>query len=211
LRLHGNGVQDVGTDTGECVMKKVSFIHMADGTAEDYQIIAEAMESAHNPLADDLLELLQKNEGHDIGYQVSRLEHSLQSATHAFRDGQDEEMVVAALMHDIADTIAPYNPADVAAGILRPYVSDRTHWVVKYHGLFQTYYYAHHFGNDRNQRDKYQGHPHFQAYVDFCEKYDQNAFDPNFDTMPLSAFEPMVRRIFARKPGFDMASRDVAA
>jgi predicted HD phosphohydrolase len=83
--------------------------------------------------------------------------------------------------------------------------------VVKYHGLFQTYYYAHHFGNDRNQRDKYQGHPHFQACVDFCEKYDQNAFDPNFDTMPLSAFEPMVRRIFARTPGFDMASRDVAA
>ena len=122
-------------------MKKVSFVHMADGTAEDYQLIAEAMESAHNPLADDLLELLQKNEGHDIGYQVSRLEHSLQSATHAFRDDQDEEMVVAALLHDIADTIAPYNHADVAAGILRPYVSDRTHWVVKYHGLFQTYYY----------------------------------------------------------------------
>jgi predicted HD phosphohydrolase len=196
----------------ECDMsKKVSFIHMADGTAEDYQIIASSMDKAHEPLADDLLDLLQKNEGHDIGYQVSRLEHSLQSATHAYRDGQDEEMVVAALLHDIADTIAPYNHAEVAAGILKPYVSERTHWVVKYHGLFQTYYYAHHFGNDRNQRDNYKGHPHYQACVDFCEKYDQNAFDPNFDTMPISAFEPMVRRVFSRVPNFDHSSKDVAA
>ena len=192
-------------------MKKVSFVHMADGTAEDYQIIAGAMEKTNEPLADELLELLQQNETIDLGYQVSRFEHSLQAATHAFRDEQDEETVVAALLHDIADTIAPYNHAEVGAGILKPYVSERTHWVVKYHGLFQTYYYNHHFGNDRNVRDKYQGHPHYQACIDFCAKYDQNAFDPNFDTMPLSAFEPMVRRIFARTHNFDMASKDVAA
>jgi len=187
-------------------MKKVSFVHMADGTAEDYRIIGEAMKEANKPLADDVLALLQENERIDLGYQVTRLEHSLQAATHAFRDNQSEEMVVAALLHDVGDTLAPFNHAQVAAAILRPYVSAQTHWVVLHHGHFQTYYYNHHFGRDRNARDAFQGHPHYQACVDFCAKYDQNAFDPAFDTMPLSAFEPMVHRLFAKPPSFDMAT-----
>ena len=192
-------------------MQKVSFVHMADGTAEDYRLIGEAMKLANEPLADDVLTLLQENERIDLGYKVTRFEHSLQAATHAYRDGQDEEMVVAALLHDVGDTLAPFNHAQVAAGILRPYVSARTYWVVLHHGFFQTYYYNHHFGRDRNARDLYKGHPHFRACVDFCAKYDQNAFDPDFDTMPLSAFEPMVRRLFARPPNFDMAAADDAA
>jgi predicted HD phosphohydrolase len=192
-------------------MQKVSFVHMADGTAEDYRIIGEAMKQANEPLADDVLTLLQENERIDLGYKVTRFEHSLQAATHAYRDGQDEEMVVAALLHDVGDTLAPFNHAQVAAGILRPYVSARTYWVVLHHGFFQTYYYNHHFGRDRNARDHYKGHPHYQACVDFCAKYDQNAFDPDFDTMPLEAFEPMVHRIFARTPNFDMAADDDAA
>ena len=134
-------------------MKRVSFIHMADGTAEDYRIIGEAMKQANEPVADDVLALLQENERIDLGYQVTRFEHSLQAATHAFRDGQDEEMVVAALLHDVGDTLSPFNHAQVAAGILRPYVSERTYWVVLHHGFFQTYYYNHHFGRDRNARD----------------------------------------------------------
>ena len=192
-------------------MKQVSFVHMKDGTAEDYRIIGEAMKEANKPLADDVLGLLQENERIDLGYKVTRLEHSLQAATHAFRDNQSEEMVVAALLHDVGDTLAPFNHAQIAAGILRPYVSERTYWVVLHHGLFQTYYYNHHFGLDRNERDRFKGHPHYQACVDFCEKYDQNAFDPNFDTMPMSAFEPMVRRLFEKPPSFDLAAHDHAA
>lgn len=187
-------------------MNQVSFIHMKDGTADDYRIIGEAMKKANEPLADDVLALLQQNERIDLGYKVTRLEHSLQAATHAFRDGQSEEMVVAALLHDVGDTLAPFNHAQLAASILRPYVGDETHWVVLHHGLFQTYYYNHFFDRDRNARDRFKGHPHYQACVDFCEKYDQNAFDPDFDTMPLSAFEPMVRRLFARPPNFDLAT-----
>ena len=192
-------------------MQKVSFVHMKDGTADDYRIIGEAMKEANKPLADDVLGLLQENERIDLGYKVTRLEHSLQAATHAFRDNQSEEMVVAALLHDVGDTLAPFNHAQIAAGILRPYVSERTYWVVLHHGLFQTYYYNHHFGLDRNARDRFKGHPHYQACVDFCEKYDQNAFDPGFDTMPMSAFEPMVRRLFAKPPSFDHAAHDNAA
>ena len=134
------------------------------------------------------------------GYQVSRLEHSLQSATRALHAGESEEMIVAALLHDIGDELAPMNHSEYAASILKPYVSEKTHWIVEKHGEFQAYYYAHHLGGNRNKRDKYKGHKYFDACVNFCEKYDQCSFDPNYETYPLEKFEPMVRNIFARKP-----------
>ena len=193
-------------------MKKVSFAHMADGTAEDYRIIGDAIRGAHGLLADELLSLLKATETAEMGINVTRLEHALQTATHAFRAGEDEDMTVGALMHDIADNISPYNHAEAAAAILKPYVSPRVHWVVKYHGLFQTYYYAHFQGGDRNARDAFRGHPYYEDCIDFCANYDQVAFDPDYgETMPLEAFEPMVRRVFARAPNFDMSTRAEAA
>ncbi|MBT6203035.1 MAG: HD domain-containing protein [Alphaproteobacteria bacterium] len=193
-------------------MEKVSFAHMEDGTADDYRIIGEAIAGSHHRLAGELLTMLKATESAEQGIQVTRYEHALQTATLAFKDGQDEDMVVAALMHDIADNISPYNHAEVGAAILKPYVSEKAHWVVKYHGLFQTYYYAHFKGGDRLARDKHKGHPHYQACIDFCAKYDQMAFDPDYsETMPLEAFEPMVHRIFSRTPNFDMATKDEAA
>ena len=134
------------------------------------------------------------------GYQVSRLEHSLQSATRALHAGESEEMIVAALLHDIGDELAPMNHSEYAASILKPYVSEKTHWIVEKHGEFQAYYYAHHLGGNRNKRDKYKGHKYFDACVNFCEKYDQCSFDPDYESYPLEKFEPMVRNIFARKP-----------
>ena len=127
-------------------------------------------------------------------------EHSLQSATRAHRDGADEETVVAALLHDIGDLLAPHNHSELAAAVLRPYVSERTYWVVRQHGLFQSYYYAHHMGGDRNARDRYIDHPWYQDAVDFCHRWDQSSFDPEYESLPLEFFEPMVRRIFAREP-----------
>ena len=190
-------------------MEKVGFAHMEDGTAEDYRIIGDAIRGAHGQLAGRLLDLLKETETAEMGLNVTRLEHALQTATHAYRNGEDEDMVVGALMHDVADTIAPYNHAEVAAGILRPYVSERVTWVVKRHGLFQTYYYAHFRGGDRNARDAYRGHPHYRDCIDFCARYDQVAFDPDYgETMPLEAFEPMVRRVFSRAPRFDLATGD---
>ena len=134
------------------------------------------------------------------GYQVSRLEHSLQSATRAYKNGESEELVVAALLHDIGDELAPMNHSEYAAAILKPYVSERTHWIVEKHGEFQMFYYAHHLGGDKNKRDQYKGHKYYQATIDFCEKYDQNSFDPNYKSLPLDFFKPIVKKIFSRKP-----------
>ena len=124
----------------------------------------------------------------------------MQSATRALHAGESEEMIVAALLHDIGDELAPMNHSEYAASILKPYVSEKTHWIVEKHGEFQAYYYAHHLGGNRNKRDKYKGHKYFDACVNFCEKYDQCSFDPNYKSYPLEKFEPMVRNIFARKP-----------
>ena len=124
----------------------------------------------------------------------------MQSATRALHAGESEEMIVAALLHDIGDELAPMNHSEYAASILKPYVSEKTHWIVEKHGEFQAYYYAHHLGGNRNKRDKYKGHKYFDACVNFCEKYDQCSFDPNYESYPLEKFEPMVRNIFARKP-----------
>ena len=131
------------------------------------------------------------------GYAVDRLTHSLQTATRAHRDGRDEEYVVCALVHDIGDTLASLNHAELAAVIVEPFVSELNHWIVKHHGIFQGYYFFHHIGLDRNMRDRYREHPHWQACADFCAAYDQNSFDPGYDTLPLAFFEPMVRRVFA--------------
>ncbi len=181
-------------------MKVVSFTRMEDGTKEDYDLLTEAEIPFVEGTADRVLAHLLELEHSLAGYKVTRLEHALQTASRAYRDGADEEMVVAALLHDIGDSLSPTNHSEVTAGILRPYVSDRTYWIIKYHGIFQGYYYFHHLGEDRDQRDKYKEHPHYQACADFCEKWDQCSFDPDYESLPLDFFEPMVRRIFARKP-----------
>ena len=109
-------------------------------------------------------------------------------------------MVVATLLHDIGDELAPMNHSQYAASILRPYVSEKTHWIIEKHGLFQTYYSAEHLGGDKNARERYKDHKYYQATIDFCENYDQCSFDPDYKSMTLKEFEPMVKKIFARDP-----------
>lgn len=182
-------------------MDRVSFTRMIDGTTEEYAFLhSNHVETKAARHVESLLALLRATGEPAAGYQVSRYEHALQSATRALRDGADEEWVVAALLHDVGDLIAPDDHASVAAALLRPYVSARTHWVVQKHGIFQGHYFWHHYGLDRNARDKYRDHPWFDACEYFCWNWDQNAFDPDYETLPLEAFEPMVRRIFAREP-----------
>ena len=181
-------------------MKKVSFTEMKKGTKEDYLLLDKNEKDFAKKTAERILKFLCSLTETLEGYQVSRLEHSLQSATRALKAGENEEMIVAALLHDIGDELAPMNHSEYAAAILKPYVSEKTHWIVEKHGEFQAFYYAHHLGGNRNKRDKYKGHKYFDACVNFCEKYDQCSFDPNYESYPLERFEPMVRRIFARKP-----------
>ncbi len=180
-------------------MQTVSFTHMADGTAEDYALLGALEEQYIAELPDRLLEAVQALEESLVGYQVTRFEHSLQSATHAWNDGKDEEYIVAALLHDIGDALAPHTHGEMVAAILKPYVREELCWIVKHHGLFQRYYYAHHQGGDRNGRDLYRDHPWYDGCVEFCERYDQNCFDPAMTSKPLAFFEPMVRRVFARR------------
>ncbi len=183
-------------------MQTVSFINMADGTAEDYAFLEKHEHEYAKGLPSRLIDALKKLEHSFAGYKVSRLEHSLQSATRAHHDGRSKEYVVAALLHDIGDELAPYSHSEMAASILRPYVSDRIYWIIKTHGVFQMYYYAHHTGGDRNARDRYKDHAWFNDAVEFCELYDQNCFDPDYKSKPLAFFEPLIEVVFGREPRF---------
>jgi predicted HD phosphohydrolase len=178
-------------------VQTVGFTQMADGTKADYELLDRYAEDYTRTLPDRLLEALEGLKRSFAGYQVNRYEHSLQSATRAHRDGRPEEYVVAALLHDLGDELAPWTHGEMVGAILRPYVSEELCWVVAHHGVFQLYYYGHHVGEDRDARDRYRGHPHFDACAEFCERYDQNCFDPAYDSLPLEVFEPMVRRVFA--------------
>jgi predicted HD phosphohydrolase len=184
--------------TREYAAPVVAFTRMEEGTREDYALLEKYEREHVRGLPDQLLGALTALGGGLPGYQVTRLEHSLQTATRALRDGADEELIVAALIHDVGDELAPYNHSEVAAAILRPYVRPEVTWIVEQHGLFQTYYYAHHSGRDRNLRDRYRDHRWYQACKDFCAKWDQASFDPAYSSEPLATFEPMLRRIFTR-------------
>ncbi|MFO1040087.1 MAG: HD domain-containing protein [Geminicoccaceae bacterium] len=180
-------------------MRTVEFKAMKDGTREDYALLA-AYEKEHLAgLGDRILAALAPLAQSFPGYKVTRLEHSLQTASRALRDGADTDWIVTALLHDIGDDLAPYNHDSMAATILQPYVREECAWVLRHHGLFQLVYYGHHVGLDPNARDKHRGHPCYDAAVTFCERWDQAAFDPDYPTLPLETFEPLVREVFARE------------
>ena len=178
----------------------INFTRMADGTEEDYKLLDVLERDFSSATVDRVLKHLLCLEQSFSGYKVSRLGHSLQTATRAWRDGADEETIVVALLHDIGDTLSPENHGELAAAILKPFVSPKNYWILKYHGVFQGYYFFHHLGGDRHARDQYKDHEYYQACVDFCAKWDQVSFDPQYDTKSLDFFEPMVRNIFAREP-----------
>jgi predicted HD phosphohydrolase len=174
-----------------------TFTRMEHSTREDWDIITGEFMKTSKGLPDRVLAHLQLLDGDTGGFAVDRLTHSLQTATLALRDGRDEEYVVCALLHDIGDTLGTYNHPDIAAAILKPFVSEANLWMVEHHGIFQGYNFFHHVGMDRNMRDRFRGHPHFDRTAEFIELYDNPAFDPAAETLPLPEFEPMVRRLFA--------------
>ena len=173
---------------------------MKDGTKEDYLLLSKHEKKFADNTADRILKFMSGLTKTLDGYQVNRLEHSLQTATRALNDKASEEMIVAALLHDVGDELAPLNHSEYAASILKPYVSEKTHWIIEKHGEFQMYYYAHHLGKNKNQRDKYKNHPYYQDAINFCEKWDQASFDPDYKNMTLEEFTPMVKKIFSREP-----------
>jgi predicted HD phosphohydrolase len=192
----------------------VSFRAMENGTREDYELLDHAEKEYAAGLPGRVLEAVRKLDHSLAGYPVSRLGHCLQAATRALNDGADDELIVAALIHDVGDELAPYNHAEIAAGILRPYVRPEVTWIVEQHGLIQTYYYVHHTGGDRYMRERLRGHKWFDACVAFCHDWDQVSFDPDFPTRPLEVFEPYVNRVFSRQahdPRYTESERLVGA
>ena len=181
-------------------MKSVNFTEMKNGTKKEYLMLDEYEQNYISGTADRIIKFLGGLNSTLEGYKITRLEHSLQTATRAYRDKAEDEMVVAALLHDLGDELAPLNHSEYAASVLKPYVSEKTHWIIKKHGEFQMYYYAHHLGKNQNQRDKYKSHKYYQDTVNFCEKWDQVSFDPDYKNMTLEEFTPIVKRIFSRKP-----------
>lgn len=177
--------------------RRATFRQMTDGTADEWMIIGSSALQFNRKLADRVLSHFKLLDGDFGGYAVTRLEHSLQTATRAHRDGRDEEYVVCALLHDIGDTLGSLNHADIAAAILKPFVSEENLFLVEKHAVFQGYYFFDYLGLDKNLREQYRGHPLFDYVAEFCEKYDQNSFDPDYKSMKLEEFEPMVRNVFS--------------
>ncbi|MGB1236414.1 MAG: HD domain-containing protein [Planktomarina sp.] len=181
-------------------MERVKFTAMKDGDKADYDFLTDHEIDYTKGTADRLLKAMVTLDEGLSGYQISRLGHSLQSATRAERDGADIDWVVSALLHDIGDIFAPYNHDEYAAAILKPFVREQCTWVVEKHGDFQMIYYGHHVGGNANKRDQYAGHLYFDDCVQFCERWDQSSFDPDYDTLPLTHFTDRVHQVFARVP-----------
>ena len=178
----------------------VNFVNMKDGTREEYELLARLEKPYLALTADRVLEELKRaGEATLEGYKITRLQHGLQSGTRALRDGADLDWVVGALLHDIGDGLAPQNHDKMSAEVIRPFVRWDVAWTVEHHGIFQMLYYGHHYGWDRNARDQFKDHPVFDNCAEFCERWDQSSFDPDYPTETLEIFAPMVREVFGRK------------
>jgi predicted HD phosphohydrolase len=175
-----------------------NFKSLQESAKEDWQLIFSEFSRFASGLPDRVLAHLKLLEGDFGGFPVDRYTHSLQTATRALCDGRDDEYVVCALLHDIGDTLGTYNHPDVATAILKPFVSESNLWMIQHHNIFQGYYFFHHIGMDRNMREQFRDHVHFERTAEFCELYDSPAFDAHAETLPISKFEPLLRRVFAK-------------
>lgn len=182
----------------DVIEKQATFRTMTEGRQEDWDIIMSNMKPFAQSGGKRVLDHLRLLDGDFGGFPVDRLTHCLQTASRAHRDGKPEDYVVMALLHDIGDTLGAYNHADIAAAIMEPFLSDELHWVVKHHAIFQGNNFFHFIGLDPDMREKYKDSPYYDATVEFIEKYDCPAFDPEYDTLPLEFFEPMVTRLFEK-------------
>ena len=178
--------------------QRAKFTSMKEGTEADWSIIGSHFMEYATALPDRVLAHLKLLDGDYGGFPVDRLQHSLQTATRAHQGGESEPYVVMALLHDIGDTLGSYNHPEIAAAILKPFIDEKLHWIAQQHGIFQGYYFFHHLGMNRDMREAFRGHEHFEDTARFCELYDQSAFDPAYESAPFDFFEPMVRRVFAR-------------
>ena len=188
----------------DIVPRPVAFTRIRDGSPEEFATVMASLRTLTGNLPYRILEGLGQSADEGVGgYQVNRIQHVLQSATRAHRAGESNDYVVAALVHDIGDLMAPYSHGEIASAVIKPFVEPRLSWILKVHPIFTAYYYADFIGADKNARDRHRGNQWFDDAVYFVENYDENCFDPNYDSLPLEFFEPMVVEVFSRAPRFD--------
>jgi len=180
-------------------LQRAKFTTLRHATPEDLAIVQKADAALFDELPGRIYKHLQLLEFVPNGHPITQLEHSLQAATRAHQDGRDEDYVVCALLHDVGDIICPHDHAAFAAMLLKPFVHESLCWMIEKHAIFQKYYYFDTLGRDPNQRDKYRESPYFDMTVEFCERYDQCSFDPDFSSLPLESFYPMLERVFQNK------------
>lgn len=188
-----HGAMTSTTDASAPVHQRATFTSFEESTKADWDIIGPQLNITQSFVADRAIQLLRDLEADHGGFPVNRLEHSLQTATRAERGGEDNEYVLCALLHDIGDTLAPFNHPAIAAAMLKPWVSEANHFMVENHGIFQGYYFWHHLGLDRNTRDQFADSPYYEYTEKFCAEYDQTAFDPDYKSEPLEHYIPLIR------------------
>jgi predicted HD phosphohydrolase len=194
------------------VNEGVKFTAMDDATPEEItRVMTQAVSVLQGQLLDNVIGLLESLKGDQLGYQVDRYEHSLQTATRALRDNARTDIVVAGVLHDIGEGLAPANHSEFAAALLEPYLDEEATWVVRHHGVFQGYHYWHKMGGNRDARERYRGAPAFNVTEQFCGEWDQRSFDPDYDTLPLDVFMPMIREVFARPSRLERFGEDLPA
>jgi predicted HD phosphohydrolase len=174
-----------------------TFTRMDQSTAEQWAVIGTETFAHQRRVADSVLAMLRSLAAVTDGFAVDQLTHSLQTATLAERADADDEMVVASLCHDIGKAVSVPNHPRIAAEILKPYVRPEVYDVIRVHQDFQGRHYYHHFGGDPDAREQYRDEPWFALAERFADEWDQVAFDPDYDTLPLEHFEARVRAVFA--------------
>ena len=174
-----------------------TFTRMDESTAEQWAVIGKETFEHQGRVADRTLEMLRSLDEITDGFAVDQLTHSLQTATRAERAGADPEMVFASLLHDVGKAVSVPNHPEIAAAIIKPYVREDVYQVIRVHQDFQGRHYYQHFGGDPNARDKYLGASWFDLAAQFADDWDQVAFDPAYDTLPLDHFVPLVRKQMA--------------
>jgi predicted HD phosphohydrolase len=175
-----------------------TFTRMDESTADQWAVIGAETFAHQSRVAERALDMLRSLAEVTDGFAVDQLTHSLQTATRAERAGADPEMVFASLLHDIGKAVSVPNHPEIAAAIIKSYVRPDVYEVIRAHQDFQGRHYYAHFGGDPNARDQYAGAPWFDLAAQFADEWDQTAFDPDYDTLPLEHFEPLVREMFER-------------
>jgi predicted HD phosphohydrolase len=185
---------------------------MDQGQTSDWMVIGGEVTKRQANMPAKITALLMELEEQVDGFAIDQLQHGLQTATRAYRDGASEELVVAALCHDIGKTISVENHPAIGAEILRPYVSPETYQIIRTHQDFQGRHYYALMGMDPEARRQYVDAPWYELATRFTDEWDQTAFDPNYDTLPLSFFQPMIDRVFARpRRAVDVSNQAPAA